>query len=559
MSKKPKIVEVPADSLEVILQHVEAHELGADDWELIRTLLLSYVELTELLKNKNTSLTRLRNLLFGASTEKAAALLGKTAAPLSEATSPAGAEATADAESSTPAKNHGRNGVDAYTGAKKIEVPHPSLQPGDPCPQCDNGTVYETGRPGVLVRVTGQPPLQAMAYFLQKLRCNLCGTLFTADAPDGVGSEKYDATARSMLALLKYGAGMPFHRDEKLHANLGIPLPASTQWDIVETHAQHVEPAFEEMVRQGAQGEVLYNDDTGVKILQFKRAEAAEANEESSDNDADADGAAEQPAAERRGMFTTGIVATRDGQKIALFFSGRQHAGENLKDVLKRRAADLPRPIQMCDALSRNLPGELQTILANCLAHGRRQFVEIFDRFPDHCRHVIETLKGVYANDAIARQQKLSAEQRLLFHQAHSGPTMKELHVWLEAQFAQRLVEPNSALGVAISYLLKRWDKLTLFLRQAGAPLDNNICERALKVAIRHRKNSLFYKTCHGAHVGDIFMSLIHTCELGGVNPFDYLTELERHAADLALSPQDWMPWNYRESVGSPAQVQAVA
>jgi hypothetical protein len=82
----------------------------------------------------------------------------------------------------------------------------------------------------------------------------------------------------------------------------------------------------------------------------------------------------------------------------------------------------------------------------------------------------------------------------------------------------------------------------------AGAPLDNNVAERALKKAILHRKNSLFYKTLHGAEVGDLYMSLIHTCELNGVNSFDYLTELQRHSADVRRAPADWMPWNYRET-----------
>ena len=189
--------------------------------------------------------------------------------------------------------------------------------------------------------------------------------------------------------------------------------------------------------------------------------------------------------------------------------------------MLSRRAADLDAPIQMCDALSRNVPAELQTILANCLAHGRRQFVDVADRFPQECRHVLEAIAVIYRNDALARQQDLSPEARLEFHQADSGPTMAELHAWLGRQFEERLVEPNSALGEAISYLLKHWEKLTLFLRVPGAPLDNNICERILKKAILHRKNALFYKTCRGAHVGDIFMSLIHTAELGGADAFD--------------------------------------
>src|SRR5580704_9891638 len=141
--------------------------------------------------------------------------------------------------------------------------------------------------------------------------------------------------------------------------------------------------------------------------------------------------------------------------------------------------------------------------------------------------------KRVYRNDATTGKEKLSAEERLLFHQTHSGPVMEELRAWLKRQFDERLVEPNSGLGAAINYLRKHWEKLTLFLRVAGAPLDNNLCERALKKAIMHRKNSLFYKTQNGADVGDLYMSLIHTCELNNVNPFDYLNELQRHADDV--------------------------
>jgi hypothetical protein len=196
-----------------------------------------------------------------------------------------------------------------------------------------------------------------------------------------------------MIALLKYGTGMPFNREETLQASLGIPLAASTQWDIVEAQAERAEPVFAELTRQAAQDDVVYNDDTTIKILEVMGerarqavlaentpAAAVEDSEEAPAGDS-AERAVKKPEAERTGTFTSGIVTTREGRRIALFFSGRQHAGENLKDVLARRAAELPPPIQMCDALSRNLPGELATMLANCLAHGRRQFVDVAGRF----------------------------------------------------------------------------------------------------------------------------------------------------------------------------------
>ena len=157
----------------------------------------------------------------------------------------------------------------------------------------------------------------------------------------------------------------------------------------------------------------------------------------------------------------------------------------------------------MCDGLSRNLPQGLDTIVANCIAHGRRNFVDIYDHFPNQCRRVIEAFKVVYHNDKVAREQGMSDQARLSHHQAHSQGAMDDLQVWLKQQLDDKLVEPNSALGEAIRYLLRRWDSLTLFLRKAGAPLDNNLCERALKKSILHRKNSMFYKTRRGALVGD--------------------------------------------------------
>jgi hypothetical protein len=120
---------------------------------------------------------------------------------------------------------------------------------------------------------------------------------------------------------------------------------------------------------------------------------------------------------------------------------------------------------------------------------------------------------------------------------------MDDLHQWMGQQLEQKRVEPNSGLGQAIRYMLKHWDPLTLFLRQAGAPLDNNLCERALKMAIPHRKNSLSYKTLNGARLGDRFMSLIQTCRLCGTNPLDYLNALQRHAKQAREHPTQWFPW----------------
>ena len=429
----------------------------------------------------------------------------------------------------SPPAGHGRNSAAAFTGANRIIIAHATLHAGDLCPECRRGKVYRQKEPATLVRFVGHAPLEATVIEMERLRCNACQQVFTAEEPETAGPDKYDETTVAMIALLKYGTGVPFKRLERLQEHLGMPLPATTQWDLVAAAAKLIRPVLNELIRQAAQGSVMHNDDTSMRILRLTR----------------------EPGDKRTGTFTSGIVSIVGAWTIAVFFTGWKHAGENLADVLKRRASELPPPIQMCDALSRNTPklegGE--TLQANCLAHGRRQIVEVAENFPEECRYVLEALGGVYHHDALAREQELSPEQRLRFHQEHSGPLMKELHEWMETQLAEHKTEPNSGLGKAFSYLLNHWTKLTLFLRQPGAPVDNNIVERALKKAILNRKNALFYKTLNGAGVGDLFMSLIHTCELNGVNPFDYLTELQRHSEKLQRKPSEWMPWNYRETL----------
>lgn len=412
-----------------------------------------------------------------------------------------------------------------------------TLKPGDPCPEegCA-GKLYRLPEPRMLVCVKGHVPLQATVYEREALRCALCGKVFVAGLPEGVCDCKYDATAAAMLGLLKYGTGMPSYRIEGLQANAGHPLPAATQWEIVEGAAKDLEPAYEELIRQAAQGKVLHNDDTTMTILAHLKENRT------------------KQKGERTGTFTSGVVAEVDEGRVALFFTGRNHAGDNLTKVLAEREGQRAPPIQMCDGLDRNLPDEpFETILANCLGHGRRNFVDVVEKFPAECRFVLETLRDVYRHDATARKAAMSPEERQRFHQEKSGPLMKTLKAWMDESIAGKKVEENSSLGEAILYMTKRWDRLTLFLRVPGASLDNNIAERILRKAILHRKNALFFKSEKGAHVGDVFMSLIHTAELNGVNPFNYLTELLRHASEIRDDADEWLPWNYRRALAPSA------
>jgi hypothetical protein len=463
--KKPKVDlrEIKLEELKAIIDKAKTASLSEEEGEKLLAAVETLAFLTNELEKKGVSINRLRQLLFGASTEKTSQVFKDTG----ENTGSAPGSAPGDVEGKESKekkkrKGHGRNGASDYKGAEKIKIPHESLHSGDPCPGCERGKVYLQNEPGVIVRVKGMAPLSATVYEQEKLRCNLCGEVFTAAAPEGVGEEKYDETAGSMVGLLKYGAGLPFNRIERLERGMGIPLPAATQWEI---------------------------------------------------------------------------------------FTGRNHAGENLEKVLKERAEGLGPPIQMCDLLSSNTAGDFETIVAGCMAHSRRKYVEVANNFPEPVKHVLEELKKVYKNDATAKKEGMSPEERLAFHQAESGPVMKDLEAWLDEQIKEKKVEPNSSLGEAIDFMQRHWEKLTRFLHVPGAPLDNNIVERALKKAILHRKNAYFYKTENGARVGDMFMTLIHTAELNGVDPFFYLVALQRHAKEVAENPAEWMPWNYKETM----------
>ena len=530
--KEPPALDVNEGQLAAVAQRLERRSLAPGDYELLKVVIETVCFLRQMVQQKATSIQRLLRMIFGARTEKTSTVLKRGGEDRP-------APGVVGGAAPSKRKGHGRRAAATYWGAKTVAVAHEHLKAGDACPGCSQGKLYDTQRPAVLLHLHAQPIIAATRFELEKLRCALCGKLFSATAPPEAGQEKYDANVAPMLAVMRYGYGMPINRIAQLQQDFGVPLPTGTQWELVYAHAQELWPVWEECIRQAAAGDVFYNDDTTARILslekQIREAELPPAGD----------------TKQRTGIFTTGIIATRQERTFALFFSGGQHAGENLQDVLDHRSPELSTPIQMCDGLSRNKPASPATHMANCNSHGRRGFVTVADAFPEECAHVLETMRQVYKHDELTKREAMSDEQRLVFHQQHSAPLMDALKPWMVQKLESKQVEPNGSLGEAFAYMLKHWQPLTLFLRQPGAPLDNNICERALKTSIRHRNNSLFYKTENGAHVGDLFMSLVHTCRLARANPFDYLTTLRRHIRRVRDDPSAWMPWNYQATAAA--------
>lgn len=528
--------------IEALIARLEDGQLGAEDRRLIARLLRLLLTLIRVVEHKNTSISRLKRMLFGPGADKRTGAVASTA-PTSNISSKdapfTGDEASAaTAPETTPTpleersrrRGHGRQSAADYTGARRVACRDPELMPGDCCPssRC-RGHLYDTREPSFFIRLEGRPLITATRYEQQVLRCSTCAERFTAPLPEGVPAEKYDATADVSIALYKYGAGMPFYRQARLQAMCGVPLSAAVQYERCARVAECVRPVYEELVRRAAHADVLHTDDTRVVILDLLKENK------------------HLPASERRGVQTSGIVAKVGAQQVALYVSGRRHAGENLAALLRKRSLDLSPPVQMSDALAANWAGEFRGIVAKCLAHARRQFIELEAAFPTECGRVLDALAKVYRHDAQTTQ--MTAAERLAYHGAHSGEVMERLRVWIDKQFVERLVEPNSSLGKALAYMVKHWEGLTKFLTVEGAPLDNNICERALKLAVLHRKNALFYKTERGAAVGDMLMSVIETCRLNEVNVWEYLVAVVRNERAVGRDPSAWVPWVYAAQV----------
>jgi transposase len=528
------------------------------DFQILKEVTGTLAFLIQELERKGMSLAKLRWWLFG-TTEKTSSICPEAAAGSTPESDPAvkeegvgregqAAEAEAEPEAAANAAKdgagkprrkgeaHGRNGAADYPGAERTRVALEGVESGTPCKRCTRGKMYPLPDPKVIIRITAMAPFRATITELERWRCNLCNLILTATPPAGLGEEKYDETVPAMIATFRYGAGLPFNRIEHVQHHFEVPLPRSTQWELVGDAFDLVAPAVDELVRQAAQGDLLHNDDTPMRILDLPPMTVEDEN-------------GKDVPEGRKGIRTSGIVSRIGGRTIALYFSGHQHAGDNLAEVLARRAENLPTPIQMSDSLSHNTTGVEGTLVSYCLVHARRKFIEVEKSFPTQVRHLLEALREVYHFESLAKEQGLSPTERLQFHQENSKPVMVALHAWLKDQIDSKKTEPNCGLGKAIRHMLKHWERLTVFLNTEKAAIDNNLCEQILKRAILHRKNSLFYRNLTGAEVGDGYMSLIATAELNGANPFDYLVQLQRHTDKVASSPEEWMPWNYLETL----------
>ncbi|MDA7949810.1 MAG: IS66 family transposase, partial [Hyphomicrobiaceae bacterium] len=431
-------------------------------------------------------------------------------------------------------KGHGRLGVDAYAGADIIDVPLEHLKPGDDCPDTDcDGRLYEMSNSGILLRITASPMANATRYNLQKLRCNLCEIIYTAEKPAGVGDKKYDTSFVAMLMINKYFMSVPFYRQENLQRYLGIPLPSSTQWELMAGSEKTLAKLYDAFIDDAAQAKGISFDDTKARVLEQIATDKKAAHKK-----------------DKKACYTTGFVSAHDDHLSYIFLTNNQTAGKDVSNILRRRDKNRPTPYLMCDALSANIPEGISKdlyILCYCLIHARRQFYELPDGYDDLADTVIRLIGKVYDNED--NTKSMTADERLQYHKEHSDPVMLQLKAHLDEK--AHAFEPNSVPGRAIDYVVKRWTELSQFLRYKDVPIDTNIVERALKLVIQVRKSSMFYKTLKSAKIASYIQTALYSAAQNDINPYEYMRIILSHANAVEAQPNQWLPWTYQATLAA--------
>lgn len=435
-------------------------------------------------------------------------------------------------------KGHGRHPIDHYT-ISKITYIFPDLQPGDHCPGCKAGNVY-LSEPAFILAITGRCSLESNLWCAMSVRCGTCGLIFRATFPkEAVTQPKADFAAKAVVCISKYQLGTPLYRLEAHQKLQGLPISDSEMWEMTESVALCLQPIHQTLMQIAATSELIHGDDTTSKVLELMEENVIIKKEQ-------AENPKKGKEAPRVGIYTTALLAKQDDHKISIYVTGRNNAGENLDDLLDKRPKDLKRPIQACDASSSNKPERHETDVAKCFNHARHNFCEILESWPKECLTFVELMQTIFMNDRTTKG--MTSEDRQKYHEQNSAPVMKKIKAYGDSLFEKKIAEPNSSLGKAIAYLNNHWEGLTLFLRDGLAPLTNNDNERDIKKFVLIRKNSLFYKTMHGALVGDILLSTINTCRLNDINSYEYLIAIQANEKAVHKNPEAWLPWNYTQN-----------
>jgi hypothetical protein len=521
------VEEINYEALKELIARVEhaiEHELAleADDLRLLLSAIHTLMTVQSQLEEKDITLYKLRKLL-GMITS-------------SEKRKPADSDTEEENKKDKKKKqNQNRKPKPKNKPARTEHHKLDDVKKGDACPECPKGKLLKH-EPGTLLRVSGGAPLEAVKHIVEQLKCNLCDYVVRAQLPDevlndGDAKQQYGYSARSVMSIHKHFSGIPYYHQGTLNELFGWPVTASSIFDQCEYVANDITPVFHEMKRVAANAYLIYIDDTNNRILDSKPEERPKRN-----------GSGTQM---RSGIYTSGLIAmTETGKKIYLYNTSLGHAGEFLDEILRLRDTSLPPPIIMSDALSRNLPTAIvNAIIALCNSHARRLFIDVEKNHPQEVKLILGLYGKIWTHDKESEELGHSHEEHLAYHKEKSLPVMESIKVRCESYLTSTAKEEHGGFGKACKYFLKHYGGLTQFCRVIRTPIDNNRMEEGLKVKIRSRKTSHFYRTQTGADVANVLTSVIATTYRNDINPFHYLNCLQRNSETVKVNPASWLPW----------------
>ena len=559
------ISESDLDALLHRVTDVKEVGLGLDkgDIDLILNIVQSYAHMLEKLKGHNVTVNHLRKELGIKPRRESLKELSKDLketqnfaadseftlddAPLEENAVqdepvPKNDNDRSSKKTSSDSKPSKRNGKRTAEDFEKAETQHHSLahiSSGDNCSHCIRGRFYKY-EPAQFIRITGQAPLQATQHLSERMRCNACGIYETASLPaevlaDGDPGQMYGYSARSVMAIHKFLAGHPYHRQESLSEILGCPVAASTAFEQCEKLADSIKSIHTSLLTNASTAYHYNIDDTRNRILNAEPKLIDKRNGKGQNL--------------RTAVYTSALIATLiDEKPIAIYKTNIGHAGELIDSVLINRPLGLPAPLVMSDALSWNKPSVRDVVHSLCMVHSRRQFCAIFEEDSAACSDIIAKMDKFFDFDREAKTKGLDADARLSWHRKHSLPLMEEMQASFMASLESKEVEANCNLGSAMKYFLKHYDGLVKFCEVPGARLHNNLVEGIIRMVVLGRKNAFFYKTSVGAAVADVIMSVGVTAQLNGINVFDYFNDLQRYSEQVKIDVDAWLPWHYRNT-----------
>lgn len=365
------------------------------------------------------------------------------------------------------------------------------------CPHCEG-----TETDGTTVKIAPMPP-QLITHGIA--------------SPELVATVIYD----------KFSNHLPLYRQSNIFSKVGIDLTRATlsRWIILA--AKKCQPLYARLFDEVVSGHVMHMDETRLQVL----------NEEGRANES---------------LSTMWVMCGGEGRKVRFFHYDQSHGANVAEKLLKNFYGYL-----MTDGLKvYDKVGEREGLVhVSCLVHMRRRFADVVKmagkkRGKGLSDEILDFISKLYRKEKILREQldngKLSKEEFIEARKIEHIPILDKIKSLLDENVS--LVPPKSALGDAITYALKYWNRMVRYLDCAELPPDNNIAENAIRPVAVGRKNWLFAGSPRGANASTLFYTLIECAKANSLNEYEYLIHVLRNiaSADTPEKIDTLLPWNVK-------------